>query len=68
MENLKAKLQARMDRHTGLVLEMRAEEEKYYDTHGELMPRRAAYNERMGRIYELGQIAEMLGIELKRTV
>lgn len=68
MEELKRKLQTRMDRHATIINAMVEEENEYFKTHGEPMPRKAQYNERMGRIYELSQIADMLGIELTRRV
>jgi uncharacterized coiled-coil DUF342 family protein len=66
MKELREKLQSRMDRHASVIDALMAEENEYFEKYGELMPRKAQYNERMGRIYELAQIAEMMGIELTR--
>ena len=68
MEELKQKLQTRMDRHATIIDAIIEEENEYFKINGELMPRKTQYNERMGRIYELSQIADMLGIELIRRV
>jgi len=68
MEELRQKLQTRMDRHTSVIDAIVEEENEYFKINGEPMPRKTQYNERMGRIYELSQLADMLGIELTRRV
>ena len=68
MEELRQKLQSRMDRHATVIEAIVEGEAEYFKINGKPTPRKVQYSERMGRIYELSQIAEMLGIELIRRV